>query len=65
MKATFTHGLSVIIIIIMETFLFSSFKNTYNELNTTTNFERNTTLQEEKHLQIRKACKIKTKVLKI
>ena len=34
-------------------------------LNTTTNFERNITLQEEKHLQILKACKLKTKVLKV
>ena len=49
----------------METFFIFISKNTYNELNTTTNLERNTTLQEEKHLQILKACKIKTKMLKI
>ena len=34
-------------------------------LNTTTNFERNTTLQKEKHLQILKACKLKAKVSKV
>ena len=32
----------------METFFIFIFYNTYNESNTTTNFERNTTLQEEK-----------------
>ena len=39
-------------IMIMETFFISSIKNTYNELNTTTNFERNTTLQEEKVFKV-------------
>ena len=34
-------------------------------LNTTTNFERNTALQEEKHLQILRAYKLKVKVLKV
>ena len=34
-------------------------------LNTTTNFEINTALQEEKHLQILKAYKVKFEVLKV
>ena len=34
-------------------------------LNITTNFKRNTTLQEEKHFKIPKACKLKMKVLKV
>ena len=34
-------------------------------LNITTNFERNTALQEEKHLQILTAYKLKVKVLKV
>ena len=34
-------------------------------LNTTTNFKRNTALREGKHLQILKAYKLKIKVLKV